>query len=136
MGVRSTGRKLAMQLLYQKDIHHCEINDLIERFFSNTNYLAETKDWATQLSLSVEKHVSDCDELIRTYAIDWDLERIALIDKNILRIAIYELLHTKTPSTVILNEAIEMAKKYASDESPKFINGILDKIVKKVCLQE
>ncbi len=136
MGVRSTGRKLAMKILYQKDLRPDDLNYIIEQFFSDSNYTDDTKNWAIELSEAVYNKINECDEIIKRYAIDWDIERVNLIDKNILRIAIYELQHTDTPINIILNEAIEISKKYSTDEAPKFINGILGNFVKKECSQD
>ena len=136
MGVRSTGRKLAMKILYQKDLRPDDLNDIIEQFFCDSNYTDDTKNWAIELSEAVYNKIDDCDEIITRYAIDWDIERVNLIDKNILRIAIYELKHTETPINIILNEAIEISKKCSTDEAPKFINGILGNFVKKECSQD
>ena len=136
MGVRSTGRKLAMKILYQKDLRPDDLDDIIEQFFNDSNYTDDTKNWAIELSEAVFEKIDECDEIIKRYAIDWEIERVNLIDKNILRIAIYELKHTDTPINIVLNEAIEISKKYSTDEAPKFINGILGNFVKKECSQD
>ena len=136
MGVRSTGRKLAMKILYQKDLRQDDLDTIIEQFFNDSNYTDDTKTWAIELSEAVFKKIDECDEIIKSYAIDWDIDRVNLIDKNILRIAIYELKHTNTPINIVLNEAIEISKKYSTDEAPKFINGILGNFVKKECSQD
>jgi len=136
MGVRSTGRKIAMKLLYQHDLRQVDLDDIYEQFFETAQYADKTKEWAVSLAEGVYKHLDECDKIITDYAIDWDFDRLSAIDKNILRIAIYELKYTETPINVILNEAIEIAKKYASDDSPKFINGVLGNFVKKECSQD
>lgn len=136
MGVRSTGRKIAMKLLYQHDLRKEDIANIYEQFFESSNYADKTREWAINLADGVFKHLEECDTIIKNYSIDWDLDRLSAIDKNILRIAIYELKYTETPVNVILNEAIEISKKYASDDSPKFINGVLGNFVKKECSQD
>ncbi|MFC1771431.1 transcription antitermination factor NusB [Candidatus Margulisiibacteriota bacterium] len=136
MGSRSTGRKLAMQTLYQADIQKTDIESIINNFVKPAKYIESTKSWALELVRSVWEYLSELDALIEKFAIGWDLNRINAIDRNILRIAFYELNHTETDVSVVLNEAIEIAKKYSCEESPKFINGILGKYVEKECLLE
>ena len=135
MGVRSTGRKLAMQIMYQTDLRKTSIDTILESFFQDTPYQEETKLWAITLAKETENHRTESDELIQKYAIEWDLDRINPIDLNILRIAFYELRHTDTPINIVLNEAIEISKKYSNEDSSKFINGILGNYVKE-CSQE
>jgi len=135
MGKRSTGRKLAMQALYQIDIAKADDQTVLDSFFSDFEIMEPTLDWATYLTQGVLHYREELDGLIRKYAIDWDINRISLVDKNILRVAFYELLHTETPHTVVINEAIEISKKFSSDDSPKFINGILGMYIKTECSQ-
>ena len=135
MGKRSTGRKLAMQLLYQHEIKQVEFEEVKAVFESHSTYQKETKEWALKLFESTIKYQFDCDELIKKYAIKWDIDRLNLVDKSILRLAFYELLFTETPYTIVVNEAIELSKRYSTEESPKFINGILGTYVKDTCLQ-
>lgn len=131
MGVRSTGRKLAMQIVYQADIRHCSVDDILIEFFKNGKYSNETMTWAITLSKASWAYKSEADILIKKYSVDWDISRINPIDKSILRIAFYELSSKESPIKVILNEAIEISKKYSTDDSPKFINGILGAYVEK-----
>jgi transcription antitermination protein NusB len=136
MGKRSTGRKLAMQLLYQSAIQHGKSEDIGVIFEEHSIYHEDTKKWALNLFEEAIKVQIDCDKLIVKYAIGWELSRINAIDKSILRLAFYELLFTDTHFNIVLNEAIELAKRYSTEESPKFINGILGTYVKETCSQE
>ena len=136
MGVRATGRKLAMQALYQAEVQSLSIEKVIDTFLAESNYLESTKTWAMDLAKASFEYRSEADKLIKKYAIDWDLGRMNPIDKSILRLAFYEIKHTDTPVKVALNEAIEISKKYSTEDSPKFINGILGNYVKKECSQD
>ena len=131
MGKRSTGRKLAMQALYQAEIQRLDIQELLDEFLAQSNPNADTRDWAKELAGNAFLHIEDADTKIKDYAINWDLSRLNLVDKSILRLAIYELDHTETPINIVLNEAIEIAREFSTDESPKFINGILGNYIKR-----
>ncbi|MFC1616922.1 transcription antitermination factor NusB [Candidatus Margulisiibacteriota bacterium] len=135
MGKRNTGRKLAMQILYQTDIQTKTIEEVIKNFFATFNYEEKTKEWAIFLAQNAWQKRKSADEIIKKYSIGWDLKRINKIDKNLLRLALYELQYCETPVNVVLNEVIDIAKKYSTEDSPKFINGILGKFVEKECLQ-
>lgn len=136
MGKRSTGRKLAMQLLYQLEMQHGNLESVKDVFTEYATYEESTKQWALSLFEGTVSAFESCDALINKYSIGWELKRINAIDKCILRLAFYELLKTETPHTIILNEAIELSKRYSTADSPKFINGILGAWVKDKCSQE
>lgn len=136
MGKRSTGRKLAMQALYQVDIRKEDADVIIDTYILNDDILEDTKNWAIYLIKGAADHLENIDSYISKYAVDWDIKRLNLIDKSILRLAFYELLYTDTMHTVVIDEAIELSKKFSTDESPKFINGILGTYIKKECSQE
>lgn len=133
MGIRTTGRKLAMQAVYQSEIRGCEMADLLPEFIGQTRFQAATKEWAIHLSNGVASHLEEIDELIRKYSKHWSFDRVNRVDKAILRIAFFELLHSDTTPNIVLDEAIEIAKKYSTEDSPKFINGILGKFVEDQC---
>lgn len=134
MGARATGRKLAMQALYQSEIRGGDISDVIQVFLKESQFAAETVKWAIELAEGAWEYRKDADQLIKEYAANWDLDRINPVDRNIMRLAIFEIDKMETPNSVVLNEAIEISKKYSTDESPKFINGILGKYV-ETCSQ-
>ncbi|MCP4049587.1 MAG: transcription antitermination factor NusB [bacterium] len=125
MGKRNTGRKLAMQALYQSLVRKESIESIIQNFLSESNYMEDTRNWAIALARDVNNNKDELDALISKYSIDWDINRINPIDLSILKIAFFELLYTDTQSSVVINEAIEIARKYSTDEAPKFVNGIL-----------
>ena len=87
-----------------------------------------TRDFAEQLALGTLKEVETIDEKIRTRAEHWRIERMAIVDRNVLRLAVYEFLYETTPHTVVINEALEIARRFSTFEATQFINGILDAI--------
>ena len=131
MGSRSTGRKLAMQLLYQAELRNKTLEEVTETIKEDSNYPIPTRKFAITLALNTWEVRKKLDQCIDQLAIDWDIDRISIVDKNILRLAIYELQEYKTPQNVILNEAIELAKQFSSEDASRFINGILGKLIKE-----
>lgn len=129
MGARRKARECALQILYSIDVCTLEEKEAREFFWSQRYYSKEVLDFADELVRGTIKNLKDIDILISQYAKNWELGRMAIIDRNILRSATYEILHLNTiPTNVIINEAVELAKKYSTTESGKFVNGILDKI--------
>jgi len=134
MGSRHTGRKLAMQLLYQAESQNIEdITDIINDYLVMGNYQEETKSWAQKLARGVWESKKENDSIIKQYLKGWDINRINRIDLSLLRLAFFEMIELKTPQTIVINESLELAKKYSTDDSSKFINGILGTYVKNQC---
>lgn len=126
MGRQSSVRKLAMQLLYQYDLRtDASRSDINELYLTQSRSEPETQSMASKLALRVWDKVSDIDVVISEFSTDWSIDRLTLIDKSILRLAVYELKFTELPKAVVLNEAVTLANQFSSDESPKFINGVL-----------
>lgn len=121
-----------MQALYQADIGGHTIEESLENIFEEEEFIDETRKFAEDLAKGTWENVAAIDEIIKTSAIDWSFERLNIVDRNILRLAIFELRFAKekNPISVVINEAIELSKKYSTPESSRFINGILGKIVK------
>jgi len=115
-----------MQMLFQWDMSHQELAKLEEKFWRAAKASDSTRDFANQLFEGAAKDVASLDGLIVKHAENWRLERLAIIDRAILRLAMYELRATDTPPKVVLNEAVDLAKKFSSEESGSFVNGILD----------
>ena len=128
MGKRNTARRLAMQCLYQHDMKKSDFEDILSDTILEGSYIDQTKDFALNLSRGTYEKLPEIDKIIKERSKDWSFDRIAKIDKSILRVSIYEMLFMDTPVSVVINEAIEMAKKYSTEESVKFINGILGSI--------
>lgn len=132
MRKRTKARECALKILYAVDITKDEPKKCIDIFWrDHEDTEAETRDFANQLVLGVSKNIDLINKVITRYATNWQLKRMAVIDRNILRFATYELLFMEEiPPKVSINEAIDIAKKYGDKDSGKFVNGILDKINK------
>jgi N utilization substance protein B len=134
MGPRRKAREYALQMLFQWDITHDAIEQIIATFFQNQpEESAAIADFARNLVTGTIEHVEEIDRLIQRHAEHWRLDRMAIVDRNLLRLATQEFLYDSgTPKTVIINEAIEIARRFSTQESPQFINGILDSIKKEL----
>ena len=134
MGPRRKAREYALQLLFQWDITHDRIDQIATIFFQNQEEEAPAVvDFARELVTGTVEHVEQIDVIIKRHAEHWRLDRMATVDRNLLRLATQEFLYDKeTPKTVVINEAIEIARRFSSQESPQFINGILDSIKKEL----
>ncbi len=131
--IRRKGREIALQILYQKDITTSSIEEAIENYkkYLNINNI-QALEFGEELARGVDYNLEFIDKIIQKYAPSWPLERMNLTDKNILRLAVYEMFfRPDIPEVVSINEAVELAKLYGTDDSPSFINGILDSIFKK-----
>lgn len=129
---RTFARETALKILYASDISKETISECAEKFWKDTEEEGEVSKFLKFLIQGVETNYDRINELIVKYAANWKLSRMAAIDRNILRMAIFELLYSPdTPPKVAINEAIEIAKKYSDRDSGKFVNGILDKIKKE-----
>lgn len=125
MGKRSTSRRLAMQSLYQADISGVPIETSLKNILENESFIPATVEFARELAGETWENIKELDRVISKLSIDWPLDRMGKVDRSILRLALQELKMGKTPTSVVVDEAVEMAKKYSSEEAAKFINGIL-----------
>jgi N utilization substance protein B len=136
MGARRKARELALQMLFQHDMAGNEPDTIIATFEELQKSKANTREFATKIFRGTVDHLASIDEMIVAQADNWRLERMAVVDRNIIRMSVYEFLHEgSTPKLVIIDEAIEIAKKYGTQKSSQFINGILDGILKRYNLQ-
>jgi len=133
MGVRREGREAAVQFLYQRDLNpNSELADLAV-FYKMRGLSPAARRFSDVLVPGVLSTQDAIDALIKEHAENYELHRISAVDRNILRLAIYEMLHCPdVPPVVSINEAIEIAKKYSTDESGRFVNGVLDRIRTKL----
>jgi N utilization substance protein B len=132
MGARRKARELALQMLFQHDMSGNAPEMIIDTFEDLQKSKPNTRDFATKIFHGTVDHLSEIDEMIQAQADNWRLSRMAVVDRNIIRMSVYEFLHENgTPKLVVIDEAIEIAKKYGTDKSPQFINGILDGILKR-----
>jgi transcription antitermination factor NusB len=126
---RSRGRELALQFLYQLDLRGPELAEETSEYLKSQENDREAREFATKLIEGTHAHVDEINTVIQQVAQNWDIARMAVIDRNVLRLATYELMHcTDIPPKVAINEAIELGKRYSTQNSGAFINGILDKI--------
>lgn len=129
---RRASRETTMKLLYQMEINKDEFDEQMERTFEIKKMSQSDKDYVENVVKGVSVEKKNIDALIAKYARGWTLERISKIDISILRLSIYEILkRDDIPFSVSVNEAVELAKKYSSDEAGSFINGILSKFAIK-----
>lgn len=129
MGLRRLSREYSLQILYAVDVCKLESEEAQKSFWRDRKSGKKVLEFATTLVEGTLKNLPQIDSLIVKYARNWDLHRMASIDRNILRQATFEILYLlDIPINVIINEAVELAKKYSTEESGKFVNGILDKI--------
>ncbi len=133
MHKRSRARELAMQVLYQLDVQGPSLLERLNDFFDDACKDFSVRQVAKQWIDGTWENLACCDELISSAAIKWELSRLSLVDKSILRLAAYELkFRPDIPPKVTINEAIELAKKFSSAQSPGFVNGVLDAIMNRL----
>ena len=131
MGKRRAARELALKFLYQKEFNSNSPDSELNSFCERANVSEEIQDFTQTLIKNIFIHKKEVDGLLKKISANWVPDRMAMIDKNILRLGICELLFdSTTPPKVVINEAVEIAKKFGTEESPDFINGILDKVYK------
>lgn len=129
MGIRRRSRELAMQALFYMDIHQSTSQELLERFCEYFSPPAKTRPFFFKLVNGVLAARTEIDALIQRYSENWELSRMSFVDRNVIRIAVYEMLYcSDIPSKVSINEAVDIGKKFGSEESGAFINGIIDSI--------
>jgi transcription antitermination protein NusB len=132
VALRTKGREFAMQMLFQWDISEQDLTKLEAKFWRAAKAAENTRAFANRLFEGAAKEVPVLDEIITKHSENWRLDRISAIDRAILRLAVYEMRGTDTPRKVILNEAVELAKKFSSADSGAFVNGVLDAIFKSL----
>ncbi len=131
MGKRRDARELALRVMFQVDMARAEPAAAMDATFSEGDHEEETLAFAKQLVLGALQHRDRIDQVINYHARGWTLDRMANIDRNVLRLAIYEILYLPDiPPSVSVDEAVEMAKKYSTAESGRFVNGILGNLVR------
>ncbi len=129
MSVRRRAREIALQVLYQLDISQEDPKEALSVYFENFRPSEKAREFCQRLIEGVCQNRQEIDRLIEENAENWTLKRMTVVDRNILRVATFELMHCPDiPFKASLNEAIELAKKYGTDDSGAFINGILDRI--------
>ena len=132
MGMRRRARELALQLLYQHEHTGADLETMQTDFDEWTGASDGVRAFADHLLRGTLEHLEELDEQLTRQTTHWRLERLAAVDRNILRLAMFELLYeTDTPPAVVIDEAIEIAKRYGAEDSGRFVNGVLDGFVKR-----
>jgi len=137
VGTRRKSRELAMQMLFQGDLGKQTPEEVRALFWpSRDDVDAETRGFAEELYRVATERRAEIDALIELHAENWRLERMAVVDRNLLRASVAELLgYPKTPAAIVINESLEIARRYAAPESVQFLNGVLDAIARSVLKQ-
>lgn len=129
MGARSTGREAALQMLYALEVSAEPAPRVLTHYWRETPGDPEGREYADQILIGVAEDLDGVDAAIRKASTNWRIERMARVDRNVLRLGAWELLHRQdVPRAVILDEAVELAKRYGSEDSGAFVNGVLDRI--------
>ncbi len=131
MGTRRKARECALQMLFAADVGKTPGGVLTSDYWNELGEAVideKTQEFANNLTLGTLREIGTIDEKIKTRAEHWRIERMAIVDRNVLRLAVYEFLYEETPHTVIINEALEIARRFSTFEATQFINGILDAI--------
>ncbi len=136
--LRRKARVLALKLLYQIDVNEDEPEAAFTTFFQREDVASadkSVKDYARQICEGIIQRKPEIDPVIDGVSEHWKLERMTAVDRNILRVAVYEFIQGEVPSKVVIDEAIEVAKEFGTGDSSKFINGLLDAVRKKLGLE-
>ena len=128
MGVRRKGRELALQMLYQWDVTRAPFGEVVWSIGEIRNSSEEARDFGRSLAEGTIRRVEEIDALISAQSDSWRLSRMAAVDRNILRVAVYEFLDTETPKRVVINEALEITKRFSAPDAVSFVNGVLDAV--------
>jgi N utilization substance protein B len=131
MGSRRKARECALQMLFAADVSEARADELVRTYWAelcDAELEEPAREFATRLASGTLANLTSLDERIRSRAEHWRISRMAIVDRNVLRLAVYEFLHEPTPRTVTINEALEIARRFSTYEATQFINGILDAI--------
>ena len=133
MDRRTAAREIAMQALFQLDVQGDHAIEMIKKFIITSSNDDLVRTLAREWTLDTWKNKTICDSMITTAAIKWQMSRLSPVDKSILRLSTYQIKFCPDiPAKVVINEAIELAKKYSSEQAPGFVNGVLDAVMKRL----
>ncbi|MDD4872395.1 MAG: transcription antitermination factor NusB [Kiritimatiellae bacterium] len=134
MATRREAREWAIQMLFQLDMNPSDdIDAAFGKFWSDKQVDTGVREFMEQLVRGVRNNLEEIDTTIKKYAANWQMDRMAIVDRNVMRMAVYEMFFCKDiPPVVSINEAVDIAKYFASNESGRFVNGILDRIRKDI----
>lgn len=129
MGHRRLARECALQMLYELDVGKHSREEILRSYWKMNDHPQIVREFANELFSGTMERLKEVDKIIQKHAKNWRLIRMAAVDRNVLRLAVYEFLSdATTPDTVVINEALEIAKKFSTNESAQFVNGILDSV--------
>jgi N utilization substance protein B len=134
MGARRRARECALQMLFSYDVARPSVEELLEAYWGEMAEASEeVRSFANEIVMGTITHLDEIDERIRLRTEHWRIPRMAIVDRNLLRMAVYEFLYQpNTPKTVAINEALEIARRFSTHEATQFINGILDAIKRDI----
>src|SRR5919201_1521244 len=127
MGARRKARECALQMLFQYDVAHPSVDELVRTYWGEMAEAADdVREFATELAVGAITHLNEIDDRIRQRTEHWRISRMAVVDRNLLRLAVYEFLHQpRTPKTVAINEALEIARRFSTQEAPTTSTAVL-----------
>jgi len=129
MGLRRVARECALQMLYELDVGRHSRDEILRTYWQMNDHPPKVREFAEQLFEGTAQRLKEIDRVIQQHTKNWRLSRMAAVDRNVLRLAVFEFLSGgRTPETVVINEALEIARKFSTQESAQFVNGILDSI--------
>ncbi len=136
-GARHRSREVALQVLFSLDLRAAKdettaAQEVFDDIAVNFEMPEATRTFAKELVCGVASRAAELDESIAAAASNWRIERMAVVDRNVLRLATYELLQSETPTAVVLDEAVRMAQRFGDDPSPAFVNGVLDAVARRL----
>lgn len=129
--MRRLARVAAFQSIYQMDMAKTDKDTALSYTVEENELSSQGQKMARKLVDGCHEHIAEIDQVIEAISSSWKLNRMCSVDRNILRMATYELMYTEVPVGVVINEAVELAKEYGTDDSGKFVNAILDKVAKQ-----
>ncbi|MCK4646430.1 MAG: transcription antitermination factor NusB [Candidatus Aminicenantes bacterium] len=133
MGHRRKAREETLRILFQIEFEDAEFDTIVAQYWENRKIHEEIKEYSTWLVSGIISHKGEIDDTIQSVSEHWRISRMALVDRNILRMAVFEILYEENiDAAVVINEAIEIARKYSGNEAATFVNGILDGARKKL----
>lgn len=143
MGTRRTAREQALQILFQLELNPQVLEEAFDSFWVEQRASKDTQAFARFLAQGTFEKKQEIDEMIRLAVTNWDMDRLSVIDRNILRVGVFEMIFlpqgvsdfSPIPHAVTINEWVEIAKKYSAPESGKFVNGVLDEVRKRFLLR-
>ena len=128
MATRRHAREWGFQILFQLDMNPDEVDKVFRQFWKDKKADGKTRHFAEALVIGVREHLAEIDEKIKGYALNWDIKRMGVVERNVIRMALYEMLYCEdVPPVVSINEAVDITKYFGNAESGKFVNGILDR---------